>query len=219
MERIASGHRMSMLLLGVGLLCLYGSLLVNGFAFDLPANQKRCFSEEVPSGTELRISYAALPGYAQFVDAYVVGPAGKMYMTTVGQDRGSMVEYITKGGEFTLCLLSRVATGVKQSEGMARSVSVDFRLGSGKNDYANLTGKEKLRPIEVELRVLEDAVRSLHTECLYYREKEAEMRNANESVIAKVAFCAAAIITFFIIFSLWEMWHLKRYFRKKRLID
>ncbi|KAG8345416.1 putative COP-coated vesicle membrane protein gp25L precursor [Trypanosoma vivax] len=190
-----------------------------GFTFDLPANSKRCFTEEVPSETELRISYAALPGYAQFIDAYVVDPKGKVIMTAMAQDHGNVFEHVTSGGEYTVCLTSRLAQGVVLTNGMNRSVTVDIRIGEERHDYVNLATKEKLRPIEVELRVLEDTVRFIHTEYLYYKEKEAEMRDRNESVTLKVVIFTVLLVVVFVAFSLWELMHLKKYFRKKRLID
>ncbi|KEG14393.1 COP-coated vesicle membrane protein gp25L precursor [Trypanosoma grayi] len=195
------------------------ALHTDAFAFDLPANKHRCFSEEVPSSTELRISYAALPGYAQFVDVVISGPQGNVFYTANAQDRGNFHEYISEGGDFTVCFHSRLAQGAKFVEGMKRSISVDIKIGSEKNDYAELATKEKLRPIEVELRVLEDAVHSIHLEYLYYKDKEAEMRNTNEVMTSKVMWFTGLLITVFVLFSAWELRHLKAYFKKKRLID
>nr|CCC93219.1 putative ER--golgi transport protein gp25L [Trypanosoma congolense IL3000] len=206
-------------LLGVLLACLECTVQVEGFVFELPVGRRRCFHEEVPGNTELHISYAASPGYAQFIDAYVLGPTGRMHMVNVGQNQGSASEFISKGGEFSLCLTSRMVYGVSRDKGTTHSVSVDIRIGNAKNDYKNLVGKEKLRPMEVELRVLEDEARLLHTRSTHYVEKEAEMRNAVESLAFKVVVLGAVIIVIFVIFSVWELIHLKKYFRKKRLID
>ncbi|RNF07126.1 COP-coated vesicle membrane protein gp25L precursor [Trypanosoma rangeli] len=212
-------HNMQIVLLGVALTLWGCALHVHAFAFDLAATKRRCFVEEVPSSTELRISFAALPGYAQFLDVVVTGPGDHVYYTATAQDRGNFHELIAGGGDFTVCFYSRLAHGVRYTEGMKRSISVDIRTGSESNDYSKLATKEKLRPIEVELRVLEDAVRSIHSEYLYYKEKEAEMRNANEAMTLKVAWFTGIIILIFVLFSLWELRHLKSYFRKKRLID
>ncbi|RNF20198.1 COP-coated vesicle membrane protein gp25L precursor [Trypanosoma conorhini] len=206
-------------LLGVALALWCCALHAHAFAFDLPATKHRCFVEEVPSSTELRISFAALPGYAQFLDVVVTGPEGHVYYSATAQDRGNFHEVIAGGGDFTVCFHSRLAQGVRYAEGMKRSISVDIHTGSENNDYSKLATKEKLRPIEVELRVLEDAVRSIHSEYLYYKEKEAEMRNANEAMTVKVTWFTGFIILIFVLFSMWELRHLKSYFRKKRLID
>ncbi|KAH9601845.1 GOLD domain [Trypanosoma melophagium] len=207
------------LLLGIaGILCT-GTLHAHAFAFDLPANKHRCFVEEVPTDTELRVTYAALPGYAQFLDVTVTAPDENVLFSATAQDRGELHEYVSEGGDFTICFHSRLAQGAKQSGGMKRTISVDIRVGGEINDYSELATKEKLRPIEVELRVLEDAVRSIHSEYLYFKEKEAEMRNANEAMTFKVTLFTGVIIVVFVVFSAWELRHLKSYFRKKRLID
>ncbi|EKF30678.1 COP-coated vesicle membrane protein gp25L precursor [Trypanosoma cruzi marinkellei] len=212
-------HSVNIFFLSVAVTVWMCALRAHAFAFDLPANKHRCFIEEVPSNTELRISFAALPGYAQFVDVVVTGPVDHVYYKATAQDRGNFHEFVAEGGDFMVCFYSRLAQGVRQTEGMKRSISVDIRVGSENNDYSELATKEKLRPIEVELRVLEDAVRSIHSEYLYYKEKEAEMRNANEAMTFKVTWFTAFIIFIFVVFSVWELRHLKSYFRKKRLID
>ncbi|PWU97584.1 putative COP-coated vesicle membrane protein gp25L precursor [Trypanosoma cruzi] len=212
-------HNVNIFFLSVTVTLWMCALRAHAFAFDLPANKQRCFIEEVPSSTELLISFAALPGYAQFVDVVVTGPVDHVYYKSTAQDRGNFHEFVAEGGDFMVCFYSRLAQGVRQTEGMKRSISVDIRVGSENNDYSELATKEKLRPIEVELRVLEDAVRSIHSEYLYYKEKEAEMRNANEAMTFKVTWFTAFIIFIFVVFSVWELRHLKSYFRKKRLID
>ncbi|ORC92319.1 COP-coated vesicle membrane protein gp25L precursor [Trypanosoma theileri] len=209
----------AVLLLGIaGVLCT-GAIQAHAFAFDLPANKHRCFVEEVPTDMDMRVAYAALPGYAQFLDVTVTGPDETLVFSANAQDRGEFHEFIVDGGDYTICFHSRLAQGAKLSDGMKRTISVDIRVGAEINDYAELATKEKLRPIEVELRVLEDTVRSIHSEYLYFKEKEAEMRNANEAMTFKVTLFTGFIIVIFVLFSAWELRHLKSYFRKKRLID
>jgi hypothetical protein len=51
-----------------------------------------------------------------------------------------------------------------------------LKLGVEANDYTNLAEQEHLKPIEVELRRMEDVVQEIHQELLYMREREALMR-------------------------------------------
>lgn len=191
----------------------------HGFAFDLQVTKSRCFVEEVPSDTDLRVSYAALPGYAQFLDVSITDQTGHSYFSQASQDHGSFHDYISRGGEFTICFSLRLAQGVKYVEGMKRSISLDILMGSEKTDFSEFATKAKLRPIEVELHLIEDAVRRVHMEYLYYKEKEAEMRNANEWMTSMITRLLAFLIFTFFVFSMWELFYLKSYFRKKRLID
>lgn len=193
--------------------------VVDGFAFDLPAKKYRCFTEEIPTGVEVKIQFAALPGYAQYIDIKLTDPANKIVWEETGVDKSSFTETITLGGDYALCFYSRMVPGAKVPEGAKRTVNLEFLLGTETRDYATLATKEHLKPLEVNLRVMEDTVRSLHQEYAYYKEREEHMRNTNEHMNSKVLWVTVGVMVMIVGFSLWQARHLKNYFRRKRMID
>lgn len=193
---------------------------VSAINVELSPGSKRCFIEEVPSGTDFKITYVAKPGYAQFIDTTVLNPEGEPVFAEVGQMKGSYGGRAQGGGDYSLCFSSRVTAGARVGKGDQKpSVAFHFKVGTEGIDYSTLATKEKLKPMEIQLRVMEDTVRSIHGEYVYYKEKEAEMRSTNEHMTAKVVWMAVLVIIIFIVFSYLQLRHLKSYFRKKRMID
>mmetsp|Transcript_72559 Transcript_72559/g.84286 ORF Transcript_72559/g.84286 Transcript_72559/m.84286 type:complete len:215 (+) Transcript_72559:22-666(+) len=205
----------------LGLLLVVSHLVasVNAFAFDLQVKKSRCFTEEIPTGVEVKIQFAALPGYAQYVDVKLTDPHNKIIWEESGVDKSAFSDTVQVGGDYALCFYSRVVPGAKVTEGSKRTINLEFLLGTETHDYRSLATREHLKPLELNLRVMEDTVRSLHSEYTYYKEREEEMRNTNEHMNAKVMWMTVGVMVLIVIFSLWQIRHLKHYFRKKRMID
>lgn len=193
--------------------------LADAFAFDLPAKSYRCFTEELPTGVELKIQFAALPGYAQFIDVKLSDPHSKVLWEESAADKATFAETIVLGGDYALCFYSRMVPGTKFQEGMKRVINLEVLTGTETHDYQSLATKEHLKPLEVNLRIMEDTVRSLHQEYTYYKEREEAMRDTNEHLNAKVMWVTIVLMSLIVVFSLWQVRHLKSYFRKKRMID
>src|SRR5690348_9022513 len=135
-----------------------------GFTFHLPARTYRCFTEEVPTGIEANITYAALPGYGQYVDVKVTDPKNKVIHEDTAMDRGNFFLPGGQGGEYAVCFYSRMVPGLYATEGMHRAVRLQFNVGSEDTDYAKLASEKHMKPLEVHLRVAEDTVRDLHAQ-------------------------------------------------------
>lgn len=60
-----------------------------------------------------------------------------------------------------------------------RTVDIDFDIGSETIDYAKLAEAEKLKPMELELRKLEDMVKDIVDNMEHLQDREEKMRNTN----------------------------------------
>lgn len=60
-----------------------------------------------------------------------------------------------------------------------RVVDVDFEIGAETFDYAKIAEAEKLKPMEVELRKLEDLVKDILEDMEHLQAREERMRNTN----------------------------------------
>lgn len=58
-------------------------------------------------------------------------------------------------------------------------VDVEFEIGSETIDYLKLAEKEKLKPMELELRKLEDLVKDVIEDMEHLQRREEKMRNTN----------------------------------------
>ena len=62
---------------------------------------------------------------------------------------------------------------------MAKEVRLDVKYGTEAKDYENLAKVEKLKPLEVELRRLEDLSQDIVNDFTYMKDREQEMRDTN----------------------------------------
>ena len=191
----------------------------SAFTFDLPARQFKCFTEELPHDYTISGTYRAAPGYSQFVDFRITDPNGSFQHSDTGKDSGEFHFTTPIAGEFAFCFYNRMVSGVKYTAGMKRLISFDLRMGADANDYVSIAKKEHLKPLEIELRIMEDTVKSVHSEYLFFKERETEMRNTNEHLNARSAWVTVGSMVFVAVFAWWQMRHMKGYFRAKRLID
>lgn len=208
-----------MRILGLVLFFVAVAWSCEGFVFHLPARAYRCFTEEIPTGTEANISYAALPGYGQYVDVKVTDPHNKVVHEDTAMDRGGFLIPAAQGGDFAVCFYSRLVPGLYATEGMHRAIKLNFLVGQDEEDYSRLASEKHMRPMEVHLRVAEDTVRDLHAQYEFFKFRENEMRNTSEHMNTKVTVMTLVLIVGFALFAYWQVRHLTKYFRRKRMID
>lgn len=191
----------------------------DAFTFDLPAKKYRCFTEEVPSNVWMQLRYAIGSGYAQVVDIKVTDPKGVVVHEEVGVNKGQFESYSGVGGDFAVCFYSRMSSGVRATEGMKRTVRLEWRTGQDDVDYSALASSEHLKPMELHLRMMLDSVRSMHNMYEFFKLREVDMRNSNEYINSRVLICLVLVLVVLAGFAYWQVAHLKRFFRKKKLID
>ncbi|KAH8520714.1 hypothetical protein H0E87_001952 [Populus deltoides] len=75
-----------------------------------------------------------------------------------------------------------------------------------------------VKGVELELRKLEGAVEAIHENLLYLKSREEELRSVSEVTNTRVALFGIMSLGVCIAVSALQVWHLKRYFQKKKLI-
>ncbi|ROT37681.1 endoplasmic reticulum vesicle protein [Sodiomyces alkalinus F11] len=97
-------------------------------------------------------------------------------------------------------------------------VELDIDIGADAKDWAAIQATEKLKPVEAEVRRIEELVAEITTEMDYLKAREHKLRDTNESTNTRVkwfGFC-----TTFVLLALWvwQIMYLRAYFRSKHLI-
>ncbi|KAF7126841.1 hypothetical protein RHSIM_Rhsim11G0129600 [Rhododendron simsii] len=98
------------------------------------------------------------------------------------------------------------------------SVNLDWKTGIAAKDWDSVARKEKIDGVELELKKLEGAVEAIHENLLYLKSREAEMRTVSETTNTRVAWFSILSLGICIAVSITQLWYLKRYFLKKKLI-
>ncbi|KNH04297.1 COP-coated vesicle membrane protein gp25L precursor [Perkinsela sp. CCAP 1560/4] len=198
-------------------LCLAES--VQCFNFDLDARSHRCFTEELPEDQKVSGSYRASDAYGVFTDFRVSDPNGGLIQSDTGSDQNSFYFATNVPGEHRFCFYNRVAQGVRYQKSMKRQINFQLRLGKEAKDYSNVATKYHLKPIQVELRVMEDITKAVQSEYLYFHEREESLRVLSDALSGRATWLSLVTLCISIGFGYWQYAHLRNFFKSKRLID
>lgn len=101
---------------------------------------------------------------------------------------------------------------------MSRSVELDIESGSQARDWNMISATEKLKPIEVELRRIEELADEIVDELNYLKNREERLRDTNESTNRRVRNFSILVILVLVALGLWQINYLRNYFRAKHII-
>merc|ERR1712173_444647 len=98
-------------------------------------------------------------------------------------------------------------------------VELTIKRGVEAKNYDELAKAEQLKPLELELRRLEDLTESIVNDFALMKKREEEMRDTNESTNSRVLYFSVFSMVCLIALATWQVLYLKKYFKKQRLID
>ena len=99
-----------------------------------------------------------------------------------------------------------------------RHIELDIDIGADAKDWSAIQAAEKLKPIETELRRIEDSVQEIVAEMDYLRTREQKLRDTNESTNERVKWFAFGTMGMLVGLGAWQVVYLRAYFRSKHLI-
>jgi len=94
-----------------------------------------------------------------------------------------------------------------------RHVELDIDIGADAKDWSAIQAGEKLKPVEAELRRIEETVGEIVIEMDYLREREQKLRDTNESTNERVKWFAIGTMGMLIALGVWQVIYLRAYFR------
>jgi hypothetical protein len=99
-----------------------------------------------------------------------------------------------------------------------RHIELDIDIGADAKDWSAIQATEKLKPVETELRRIEEMTAEIVQEMDYLRAREQTLRDTNESTNNRVKWFG--LCTTFLLVALWgwQIMYLRAYFRSKHLI-
>lgn len=100
----------------------------------------------------------------------------------------------------------------------ARHIELDIDIGADAKDWSAIQAGEKLKPVEAELRRIEETVGEIVAEMDYLRSREQKLRDTNESTNERVKWFAFVTMGMLVGLGVWQIMYLRAYFRSKHLI-
>ncbi|GMJ03613.1 hypothetical protein like AT1G09580 [Hibiscus trionum] len=184
---------------------------------NVPQTGTKCVSEEIQSNVVVLADYVVVSedhGHIPTISVKVTSPFGNTLHHKENVTHGQFAFTTQEAGNYLACFWSE---GHYQGAGEL-SVNIDWKTGIAAKDWESVARKEKIEGVELELKKLEGAVEAIHENFLYLKDREAEMRITSENTNARVAWFSISSLGICIAVSGLQIWYLKRYFQKKKLI-
>ncbi|KAK3899773.1 endoplasmic reticulum vesicle protein 25 [Staphylotrichum tortipilum] len=119
---------------------------------------------------------------------------------------------------FDVCF-ENVLTGSRYVEHPYRHIELDIDIGADAKDWSAIQATEKLKPVETELRRIEEMVAEIVNEMDYLRTREQTLRDTNESTNNRVKWFGFGTTFLLIGLWAWQIMYLRAYFRSSSPSD
>uniref|UniRef100_A0A8C5MIQ1 GOLD domain-containing protein n=1 Tax=Leptobrachium leishanense TaxID=445787 RepID=A0A8C5MIQ1_9ANUR len=186
-------------------------------SFYLPTQGKKCLKEEIHKDVLVTGEYevAEQQGIASFL---VVTDSSQHILYSKEHAKKGKFAFTTDDFDvYEVCFESK-----SQTENMRfpdQLVVLDVKHGVEAKNYEDLAKAEKLKPLEVELRRLEDLSDSIVKDFTYMKKREEEMRDTNESTSLRVLYFSVFSMFCLVALATWQVFYLRRFFKSKKLIE
>ncbi|CAH9085096.1 unnamed protein product [Cuscuta epithymum] len=203
------------------LLLSSAAVLLTGDALwlDLPSSGTKCVSEEIHSNVVVLADYYIIGDEAHTViptiSIQVTSPYGNSLHHQKNVTHGQFAFTTTETGYYFACFWM---DGNFSATNKGATVGLDWKTGIFAKDWESVARKEKLEGVNLELMKLEGIIQAIHENLKYRKEREAEAREVSEKTNAKVALLSIMSLGICVFVSSLQLWYLRNYFQKKKLI-
>eukprot|EP00162_Nutomonas_longa_P009958 comp19607_c0_seq1/m.37500 comp19607_c0_seq1/g.37500 ORF comp19607_c0_seq1/g.37500 comp19607_c0_seq1/m.37500 type:complete len:220 (-) comp19607_c0_seq1:52-711(-) len=216
----------------VFLVLLSFASVIQGLQFFIPYDTTKCVAQEVEAG-ELIVGDVFVfkeswhpngeSTNAMKINVKVTDPTGveKEYRQNV-QESTRFTFKSERTGDYEVCFENKPAENASRYRDYVSSmkvkVSIHMKVGVEAKDYSNIAKKEHLKPLEVELRKTLDTATSVTKMVEEMKAREEKMRDLNEETNSRVMWFSIMSIAILIALGIWQIYELKKFFIKKKLI-
>jgi p24 family protein delta-1 len=110
-------------------------------------------------------------------------------------------------------LRDKHVTESRGSNNPSRHIELDVDIGADARDWSSIQAQEKLKPVEIDLRRMEELVKEIVEEMEYLRAREQKLRDTNESTNERVKWFAFGTMGMLVGLGAWQVVYLRAYFR------
>lgn len=186
--------------------------------FRLASGEHQCLREEIHKNVVVTGEYEFSEAVGSSASVHVTDTRGHtLYKRENFSDtRGKFAFTADEYDIFEICITNHAPSNQQPLE---REVSLSMKHGVEAKNYDDLAKAEKLKPLEIELRRLEDLSDSIVNDFAYMRKREEQMRSTNESTNDRVLYLSIFSMLVLFALALWQVLYLRRYFKAKKLIE
>ncbi|XP_057381852.1 transmembrane emp24 domain-containing protein bai-like [Daphnia carinata] len=189
---------------------------VQGLMFELQPNGRKCLREEVQKDVLVTGEYEVSEVPGQRTDVKVTDIKGHTLVSHEDKSKGKFAFTTDDYEVYEICFLSKVPPNLR---GQKHEVEVTIKMGLEAKNYETLGEAARLKPLEVELKRLEDLSEAIVQDFAYMRQREEEMRDTNESTNSRVLYFSVFSMLCLVALATWQVLYLRRFFKAKKLIE
>ncbi|KAM4617946.1 transmembrane emp24 domain-containing protein 10-like [Discoglossus pictus] len=186
-------------------------------SFHLPAQSKKCLKEEIHKDVLVTGEYEVSEQQGLSTDLKVTDSVGHILYSKEEAKKGKFAFTTDDYDVYEVCFESKTVSGNFRFPDQL--VVLDVKHGVEAKNYEDLAKAEKLKPLEVELRRLEDLSDSIMKDFNYMKKREEEMRDTNESTSLRVLYFSVFSMFCLVALATWQVFYLRRFFKAKKLIE
>ena len=193
---------------------------INAYASHDSAKHERCIRNFVQKD-QLVVVTAIVSGFrgdGQMLNLHIRDTLGNEYgkpKDVYGENRYAFTSHADAA--FDVCF-ENVLNANHATMNPSRHVELDIDIGADAKDWSAIQAGEKLKPVEAELRRIEENVAEIVAEMDYLRVREQKLRDTNESTNERVKWFAFGTMGMLVGLGAWQVVYLRAYFRSKHLI-
>ncbi|XP_067008640.1 transmembrane emp24 domain-containing protein bai isoform X1 [Anabrus simplex] len=200
----------------IGVIALF-TTHVQGIMWKLEPNTQKCLKEELQSDVLVTGDYEVSDVPGQKVDYIVRDSKGHILSQKDDISKGKFSFVTETFDTFEVCFISRVPP---HQRGVSHEVSLVTKRGVEAKNYEGVLGEAaKLKPLEVELKRLEDLSDAIVQDFSQMRKREEEMRDTNESTNSRVLYFSIFSMCCLLGLATWQVMYLRSFFKAKKLIE
>jgi len=190
---------------------------VESVMFHLEPNGRKCLAEEIRKDVLVTGTYEVNLQPQQTVNMMVTDTSAHHLLNRENiESEGKFAFTTDKDDIFEICFISRVPSNVR---GSRHTVALDMKMGVEAKNYEQLGDAAKLKPLEVDLKRLEDLSESIVQDFAFMRRREEEMRDTNENTNSRVLYFSIFSMCCLLGLATWQVLYLRKYFKSKKLIE
>lgn len=202
--------------LSLGLILMLSVSFVTPIRWFMNPNTQKCLREELRQNVLVKGDYEVTSVENQFMDYIVRDSKGHILANKQEITKGKFTFSTENYDMFEICFTSRVPG---YQRGHPQEVSLNIKTGIEAKTYEGIGEVAKLKPLELDLKMLEDLSSSIVQDFSDMKHRAEEMRNTNESTSKRVHWFSMFSICCLFGLSVWQILYLRRYFKAKKLIE
>ncbi|KAH7928607.1 hypothetical protein BV22DRAFT_1082631 [Leucogyrophana mollusca] len=216
-------------LLLLTVLCLLQPPQIFAIKFALPPSRfpaEKCIWNAAHTHALVIVTANVGPGVSQRVDIEIrdSGADKNVYLSKKdikGETRLAVTAH--SEGDVGVCFKNYLSADASYTTerlaNMSRIIDLDVDIGADAIDYNAIANQESLSGLETEMRKLEGIVKEVVDELEYLKQREERFADTNLSTNQRVQNFAWFTILSLAGLGVWQIFHLRAFFKRKYLID